>query len=77
MTTLAYTWIFFILLQVVSIGFAMLSIWRLYHYIKRYKFDESKYTLLFGFVHLHWIVALYLVLVMLSLPISYFIFTRL
>ncbi|PIQ77398.1 hypothetical protein COV82_04790 [Candidatus Peregrinibacteria bacterium CG11_big_fil_rev_8_21_14_0_20_46_8] len=58
MTTL---WIIFIFLHVVSLLFAIFALWRLYEYIKRYRFDESKYTMLFGFVHLHWIAAAYLV----------------
>lgn len=64
----------FILLHTVSIGFALLSISRLYHYIGRYRFDESKYTLLFGFVHLKWFAAFYAALTFAWVFASYFIF---
>lgn len=37
----------------------IVGLYRLYAYIKRYRFDESNYTLLFGFVHLRWLVWLY------------------
>lgn len=71
------TWIFFIVLHTVSLGFAALSLWRLYYYIRRYRFDESKYTLLFGFVHLRWIAAAYIILVLLWVPLTYFLYTLL
>lgn len=64
-------WIAFIVLHAVSSGFALLALWRLYEYIKRYRFDESKYTLLFRFVHLHWIVTAYVLAVILWIPASY------
>lgn len=70
-----WLWIFFIVLHAVALGFMLLSLWRLYEYIKRYKFDESKYTLLFRFVHLHWIVGIYAFSIILWIPMSYFIFT--
>ena len=70
-------WILFGLLQAAGIGFAFLSLWRLYSYIHRYRFDESKYTLLFRFVHLHWIATLYIGLSFFWIPVSYLIFTRL
>ncbi len=72
MTTL---WILFAVLHSVSVGFAFLTLWRLYYYIKRYRFDESKYTLLFGFVHLRWIAAGYLGLVIVWIPVSYILLT--
>lgn len=71
------SWALFIALHVASVGFALLSIARLYAYIRKYKFDESKYTLLFGFVHLRWIAGLYLIFTLLWLPVSYFLFIRL
>jgi hypothetical protein len=70
-------WIAFGVLHVVSIGFALLVLLRLYHYIKRYRFDESKYTLLLGFIHLRWIAALYVFLVTAWVAMSYIVFIRL
>lgn len=69
------TWVFFLVLHTVSLGFAALSLWRLYYYIRRYRFDESKYTLLFGFVHLHWIAMAYVALTVLWIAFSYMLFT--
>lgn len=65
------TWIFFIILHLVSLAFAMLTLWRLYEYIKRYRFDESKYTLLFGCLHLRWIAAGYMIVVSLWIFVSF------
>jgi len=74
-STLMTTWVLFIVLHTVSLGFAAISLWRLYHYIRRYRFDESKYTLLFGFLHLRWIAGMYVVLAALWVVTSYMIFT--
>lgn len=71
---MASQWILFVVLQAVSLAFALLTLVRLYHYIRRYKFDESKYTLLFGFVHLHWISASYAFLVAAWIVVSFGIF---
>lgn len=68
------TWVLFIVLHTVSLGFATFSLWRLYHYIRRYRFDESKYTLLFGFLHLRWIAGAYVTLAVLWVVISYTIY---
>ena len=70
-------WIIFVILNVASVGFVLITLRRFYNYIKRHRFDESKYTLLFGFVHLRWIAALYLVMVLLWIPLSFGIFTSL
>lgn len=70
-------WIAFGVLHVISIGFAFLALMRLFHYIKRYRFDESKYTLLFGFIHLRWITSLYMLLVVGWVAVSYLVFIRL
>lgn len=69
-------WIALGVLHVTSIGFALLALMRLYHYIKRYRFDESKYTLLFGFIHLHWIAGVYAMLVLGWVAVNLVIFTR-
>ncbi len=70
-------WIVFGLLHVSSIGFVLLALLRLFHYIKRYRFDESKYTLLFGFIHLHWIATVYVALTIGWVAMSYLVFIRL
>lgn len=72
---MTYLWILFIVLEAVAIGFGLLTLWHLYNYIKRYRFDESKYTLLFRFIHLHWIMVAYIIFAMIWVAISYLIFT--
>lgn len=72
MTTL---WITYFLIHVGSIAFTLLVFWRLYYYIRRYRFEESKYTLLFGFIHLSWVAAMYLILSIGWIFVSFFIFT--
>lgn len=67
-------WISFIVLHAVSMSFALFSLHHLYRYIGRYRFDESKYTLLFGFVHLQWIAAAYLVFAILWIGASFALF---
>ena len=57
---MALVWITTII-GVISIGFCLMSIKLLYRYINRYRFDESKYTLLFGFIRLRYIAATYAV----------------
>ncbi|MBI5413687.1 hypothetical protein HZA42_05055 [Candidatus Peregrinibacteria bacterium] len=69
------TWILFTVLHTVSIGFALLTLWRLYRYIRRYRFDESKYTLLFGFVHLKWIALSYFALTGFWVLVSFLVLT--
>lgn len=53
--------------------FLVAVLYRMYSYIRRFRFTENKYTLLFGFVHLHWIVWTYLFAVLLLPIVSYFI----
>jgi len=47
--------IILIALHSVSLLFALITMSRLYDYIRHHRFGESKYTLLLGFVHLRWI----------------------
>lgn len=49
------------IIGVISIAFCFLSVKLLYRYIHRYKFDESKYTLLFGFLRLRYIAFSYII----------------
>ncbi len=55
-------WLFWALLlaEIVSILVCLFGIKRLYKYIRRYRFPENVYTLLFGFLHLHYFVLGYL-----------------
>lgn len=53
-------WTILVISQLSSIGFAWWALSRLFLYINAYRFDESQYTLLFGFIHLRWIAGLYL-----------------
>lgn len=47
------------IIAITSIGFCLMNVKLLYRYINRYKFDESKYTLLFGFIRLRYIAGAY------------------
>jgi len=58
---MALVWITTVI-GIISIGFCLMSVKILYRYINRYRFDESKYTLLFGFVRLRYIAAAYIVI---------------
>ncbi|KKU80474.1 MAG: hypothetical protein UY05_C0006G0008 [Candidatus Peregrinibacteria bacterium GW2011_GWA2_47_7] len=69
--------ILFAVLQLVSLIFMAVVIRRLVGYINRYRIDESKYTLLFGFVHLRWIIGLYAISVIAWVFISYLLMMRL
>ena len=66
-------WIIFGIIQLISFAVALAVYFRLYRYIRRYRFDESKYTLLLGFIHLHWFTVAYFGFVILWVPISYFL----
>jgi len=46
-----------------SIIICLLSLKLLYHYINRYRFDESKYTLLFGWFRLRYMASLYVIFI--------------
>lgn len=50
-----------VIIGAISAIFCFLSIKLLYRYIHRYQFDESKYTLLFGFLRLRYISVAYIV----------------
>ncbi len=49
--------------QVISLLMLVISLKRLYAYIRLYRFDESIYTLLFGFLHLRYFIVFYFVIV--------------
>ncbi len=61
-------WFFIILLLVGIVSFALcaLTIKMLYTYINQYRFAESVYTLLFGFIRLRYFVYLYVFFVILA-----------
>ncbi|OGJ42405.1 hypothetical protein A3J23_02205 [Candidatus Peregrinibacteria bacterium RIFCSPLOWO2_02_FULL_48_14] len=54
-------WFFSILLltAVASVAFCALTVKKLYAYINQYRFAESVYTLLFGFIRLRYFVYSY------------------
>lgn len=54
-------WLFsiLILVQIVSAAVCALTVRKLYAYINQYRFGESVYTLLFGFMRLRYFVYLY------------------
>ncbi|MFA4814901.1 MAG: hypothetical protein WC924_03120 [Candidatus Gracilibacteria bacterium] len=62
------TWFFWLLLgvEIVSAAVCFWGLKRLYHYIRRYRFDESVYTLPFGFMHLRYFVYFYVTTVLLA-----------
>lgn len=62
--------VFLCLVQLGSIGLAFVAVRRLLVYIYRYRFDESVYTLLFGFIHLRYFVVLYLTAIILASAIE-------
>ena len=55
--------VFLFAVQFISLFVVFVSVKRLYAYIHLYRFDESVYTLLFGFLHLRYFVVLYIVTV--------------
>lgn len=60
--TLQFMWFFWALIFV-EIGSIIACLWgvrRLHAYIRRYRFNETVYSLLFGFMHLHYFVYAYL-----------------
>lgn len=62
------SWFFWLLIAVEIIS-ALACFWavrRLYRYIRRYRFDESFYTLLFGFVRMRYFVYSYVATVTLA-----------
>ncbi len=65
--------ILFTVLHTVSILFMMAALYRLYAYIRRYRFSENKYTLLMSFIHLHWLVYAYIILTLAWPLVSYLI----
>ena len=56
-------WLFwaFILVEIVSALMCLFAVRRLYKYIKKYRFPETVYSLLFGFMHLRYFVVTYVV----------------
>ena len=60
------------LASLVSLVFCAVAVKRLYAYITRYRFDESVYTLLFGFVHLHYFVWGYIFMTLLLAMLGLF-----
>jgi len=68
---------FFLLIfvQIASLSLCAITINRLYAYINRYSFDESVYTLLFGFVRLRYFVWFYVFLTLFGAVVGVFLAT--
>lgn len=49
--------------SIISFFWCVFTTRRLYSHINRFRFDESVYTLLFGFIHLHYFVWAYILIV--------------
>lgn len=60
-------------LTAASCVFCAITVRRLYSYINKYRFDESVYTLLFGFVRLRYIVSFYIFFVALTALLGVFL----
>ncbi|PJC36814.1 hypothetical protein CO046_03810 [Candidatus Peregrinibacteria bacterium CG_4_9_14_0_2_um_filter_53_11] len=65
-------WLLFIVIQLISVTFMGISIMRLYGYVRKYRFNESNYTLLLGFIHLNWVATAYIVAVPVWAVLSFF-----
>jgi len=61
-------WFFWLLLivETASAAVCFWAVWRHYRYIRRYRFDESFYTLLFGFVRMRYFVYSYITAIFLT-----------
>lgn len=68
--------VFFILIQLGSLTFMAAAIYSLFKYIKQFRFDPSDYNLLFGFLHLRQICALYALLTIIFFLYATFFFIK-
>jgi len=66
------TWLTIIVLNVISIGFAIITILRI-HYgcVKRHHLPESKYTLLFRFISIKKVATVYLFAIIFVAAVSF------
>ncbi len=58
-------WIIFGIIHVISLLCLIISINFLIHYTRRYKMEESGFTLLFGFIRLEHIIFVYVMTILL------------
>lgn len=58
-------WTIFVVVHAVSLLFLIISINFLIHYIRRYKMEESGFTMLFGFIRLEHIIPAYIIAILL------------
>lgn len=49
------------LITIVSIGFCLLSVFRIHTYIQAYRFERHQYRPLLGFIHLRMMIWAYIV----------------
>lgn len=65
-------WTFFAIIHIVSILLLIISLRLVLHYTRRYRMQESRFTMLFGFVRLEYIIFIYAVAVLFLAGISTF-----
>jgi hypothetical protein len=58
---MGFLWIGIAIFHLISLSFMGLVIVRLFAYVRRYKLVENRHTLLFGFIAVEHIVALYVI----------------
>jgi hypothetical protein len=58
-------WLITAILHFISISFMGLCMVRLFSYVRRYRLKENRHTLLFGFVTVEHVVAIYIAMVLL------------
>jgi uncharacterized membrane protein YjdF len=58
---MSFLWIGIAVFHLISLSFMGIVILRLFAYVRRYKLTENRHTLLFGFIAIEHIVALYVI----------------
>lgn len=58
---MSFLWVVIALFHLISVAFMGIVIMRLFAYVRRYKLNENRHTLLFGFVKIGHVVGLYLI----------------
>ena len=58
---MGFLWISIAVFHLISLSFMGLAIVRLFAYVRRYKLNENRHTLLFGFMSIEHVVALYII----------------
>ncbi len=69
-------WIIFALLHSISLLFTAVVVMRLLRYSRRYVMEESRYTLLFGFITVRSVIVVYVISMALWVLVSYLLVSR-